>query len=196
MCCSLVLWCAVDVGLRHLLHKGLIPSATKRLLTVIKGIFNCCHLTRPGSNDTWETVHWFLEDDDLHIWLMLHSNNCFVQLSLDKKIRETSDLLTQNQKLESRLAGADEDYRRYTIPPWHLLRCQAPVGMPCISLILEMHFYWCFVWRLFPFLGLMFELCLAVYLDFLLTMSCFCMKNILKLLLSGLTSLLSLLCEV
>jgi hypothetical protein len=38
-----------------------------------------------------------------------------VQLSLDKKIRETSDLLTENQKLESRLAGADEDYRRYTI---------------------------------------------------------------------------------
>jgi hypothetical protein len=64
-----------------------------------------------------------------------------MQLSLDKKIRETSDLLTQNQKLESRLAGADEDYRRYTIPPWHLLRCQAPIGMPCISLILEMHFY-------------------------------------------------------
>jgi septation ring formation regulator EzrA len=35
-----------------------------------------------------------------------------LELSLDKKIRETSDLLTQNQKLESRLAGADEDYRR------------------------------------------------------------------------------------
>lgn len=97
--------------------QGLIPCATKRLLTVIKGIFNCCHLTRPGSNDMWETVHWFLEDDNVHIWLMLHSNICFVQLSLDKKIRETSDLLTENQKLESRLAGADEDYRRYTIPP-------------------------------------------------------------------------------
>jgi hypothetical protein len=40
-----------------------------------------------------------------------------LELSLDKKIRETSDLLTENQKLESRLAGADEDYRRYTIPP-------------------------------------------------------------------------------
>ncbi|CAM6010487.1 unnamed protein product [Sphagnum balticum] len=35
-----------------------------------------------------------------------------LELSLDKKIRETSDLLTQNQKLESKLAGADEDYRR------------------------------------------------------------------------------------
>ncbi|KAH9552623.1 hypothetical protein CY35_09G076100 [Sphagnum magellanicum] len=32
--------------------------------------------------------------------------------SLEKKIRETSNLSTQNQELESRLAGANEDYRR------------------------------------------------------------------------------------